>query len=265
MEISTITVLALILLVLMIAVGGKQGWSSFLSLLLNFCYFFLGLVLVAWHFSPLIITIILGILILATIIFMGTEDLQVSVSAFEASVLVMLIVICLTLLIEHFIQATGFSNENSSELEGMSILIGISYVQIGMMTMILSCSGSIAEASIAITSGLIEISNHNPHISNQQLLQTGMQIGKYIMGTTLNTLLFGFFGNLLALFIWFAGLNYSWGTIMNNKIFVTELVTVLISFIGIILTVPLSTELVLWNRRKSVDNRDENHYDTSNK
>ena len=262
---STITVLALILLLLMIAVGGKQGWSSFVSLMLNFCYFFLGLVLAAWHFSPLVITVILGILILATTIFMGTDDIQVSVSAFEASIIVMIIVIIMTLVAEHFVQATGFSNENSSELEGMSILIGISYVQIGMMTMILSCSGSIAEASIAIVSGIVETFRHDKHISSRQLMLSGMQIGKHIMGTTLNTLLFGFLGNLLALFIWFAGLNYSFGTIMNNKILVTELVTVLISFIGVILTVPLSTELILWNQRKIVDNEHKTNYDTNDK
>lgn len=262
---STITALALILLILMIAVGGKQGWSSFVSLVLNYCYFFLGLILVAWHFSPLVITLILGILILATTIFIGNDDLQVSVSAFEASVIVMIIVAILSVVVEHFIQATGFSNENSSELEGMSILIGISYVQIGMMTMILSCLGSIAEASIAVVSGIAEIFQHDQNLSNHQLMHSGMQIGKHIMGTTLNTLLFGFLGNLLALFVWFAGLNYSFGTIMNNKILVTELVTVLISFIGIILTVPLSAALVQWNHRKTVDNDHKNNYYTNNK
>lgn len=259
---STITALALILLILMLLVGGKQGWVAYLSLFLNFCSFYLGLVLVALHVSPFFVTLAMGLVILATTIFMGTDDLNVSVSAFQSSILVMLIVATLVLLTEHFIQATGFSTENSGELEGMSILIGISYVQIGMMTMILSCLGAVAEAAIAISSGLVEVIKGRNRITSKELFQSGMKIGRRIIGTTMNTLLLGFMGSYLALFIWFAGLNYSFGTIMNNKLFVTELVTVLISFIGVIITVPLTTVIVSWRHQKGIDKHLKNQYDT---
>lgn len=78
-----------------------------------------------------------------------------------------------------------------------------------------------------------------------------MAIGQQIIGTTFNTLFFGFFGGFLALFIWFLGLHYSFGTIMNNKIFVAEMIEILISFIGVLITVPM-TAWVMTKRRKSV-------------
>ncbi|KRM81419.1 YibE F family protein [Limosilactobacillus coleohominis DSM 14060] len=261
---STITALGLILLILMIIVGGRQGWIAFLSLFLNFCYFYIGLVLVALHVAPLWVTLVLGTLILATIIFMGTEDLRVSVSAFEAAFIVMIIVVSLVLLTEHFVQATGFSLENSNELEGMSILIGINYVKVGEMTMILSCLGAVAELTIALASGLREIITGQPFLKAPALLTSGLQIGQHIIGTTLNTLLLGFLGNFLALFVWFFGLNYSFGAIFNNKLLVTELVTVLISFIGVIIAVPITSGLVIWNSQKYVDKDEESQYDTSN-
>lgn len=250
---STITALALILLVLMVLVGGKQGWVAYLSLLLNFCYFYIGLVLVALHVSPFFVTLAMGLIILATTIFMGTDNLAVSVSAFQSSVIVMLIVVALVLVVESVIQATGFSTENSGELEGMSILIGISYVKIGMMTMILSCLGAVAEAAIAISSGVWETVKDARQVSTRLLMRSGMEIGHRIIGTTINTLLLGFMGSYLALFIWFAGLNYSLGTIINNKLFVTQTVTVLISFIGVILTVPLTTFIVTCHYQKKID------------
>ena len=247
---GTITGLGIILLILMIIVGGQQGWRSFVSLLLNFCYFYLSLVLVAWHFSPFIITPVVSIVILATTIFIGTEDWKVGVSAFEAATIVLVVTMLLTLLVEYMIQATGFSVENSNELEGMSIFIGISYVQIGMMTTIMSCLGAIAEAAIAIVSGLRSVMVNDPSRNGAQLFNAGMRMGKHIIGTTLNTLLLGFMGSFLALFVWFFGLHYSFGMIMNNKIMVAELATILISFIGVILTVPLSALIVCWNQKK---------------
>ncbi len=240
----------------MIIIGGKQGWLSFLGLLLNFIYFYISLVLVALHAEPLIVTVIMGLLILATTIFIGTEDLQISLSAFEAAVVVMVLIIVVTQVMEHFVQATGFSTENSSELEGMSILIGINYVKLGVMTTILSCLGAVAEAAIAIASGVSEITHQSDSIiASAELRQSGREIGQQIISTTLNTLLMGFLGNLMALLIWFVGLNYSLATIINNKILVAEVVTVLISFIGVIVTVPLTTEFVIWNYQNGVDNR----------
>lgn len=262
---STITGLALILLILMILVGGRQGWMAFLGLFLNFCYFYIGLVLVALHAAPFWVTLVMGLLILATTIFMGTEDLNISISAFKASVTVMVTIVLIALVVEYFVSATGFSTENSNELEGMSILIGISYVKIGIMTMILSCLGAVAEASIAIASGLVEVLHGNQQSDDRTLMKIGMQIGQHIIGTTFNTLLLGFLGNFLALFVWFAGLNYSFGAVVNNKLFVAEVVTVLISFIGVILTVPVTSQFIIWQHRKSVDKQEQSQYDTNNK
>lgn len=115
----------------------------------------------------------------------------------------------------------------------------------------LSTLGAIAEAAMAIAAGLTEILTNHPDVSDQQLLRSGMAIGRQIIGTTLNTLFFGFFGGFLALFIWFAGLHYSLGTIMNNKIFVAEMIEVLVSFIGVLLTVP-TTAWIMTKRRGKV-------------
>ncbi len=115
----------------------------------------------------------------------------------------------------------------------------------------MSSLGAIAEAAMAISSGLTEILENHPERTNRQLIHSGMAIGRQIIGTTFNTLFFGFFGGFLALFIWFLGLHYSFGTIMNNKIFVAEMIEILISFIGVLITVPM-TAWVMTKRRKSV-------------
>ena len=235
---STITALGLVLLVLMVLVGGKQGWTAFLSLLLNFGFLYFAIILIAFHVPPLFVTVTTGIIILAVTIFMGEDDLRTTVTAFYASLIVTVVLILLIFLVEHWALVQGFGTEDSDDLEGMSILIGISYFKVLITVTTLSTLGAIAEAAMAIAAGLTEILTNHPDVSDQQLLRSGMSIGRQIIGTTLNTLFFGFFGGFLALFIWFAGLHYSLGTIMNNKIFVAEMIEVLVSFIGGLLTVP---------------------------
>lgn len=255
---STITALGLVLMILMILVGGKQGWVSFLSLLLNFGFLYFAIVLIAFHVPPMFVTLTTGTIILAVTIFMGEDDLRTTVTAFYASLIVMAILLVLIVGVEHWAMVQGFGAEDSEDLEGMSILIGISYLKVAVTETILSTLGAIAEAAMAIAAGLTEILEVHPDLTTRQVMDNGMSIGGQIIGTTFNTLFFGFFGGFLALFIWFMGLNYSLGTIMNNKIFIAELISVLISFVGVLLTVPITSWIMAMRKQSVIDNSVEN-------
>lgn len=254
---SSIVALGLTLMILMIAVGGMQGWRSFLSLLLNFGFLFFAIVLIDFHVPPMFVTITTGVIILAITIFMGEDDLRTTVTAFYASLIVMVLLLGLILLTTHWAMAQGFGTEDSDDLEGMSILIGISYLKVSVTATIISTLGAIAEAAMAVSAGLSEVLLNHPEITDQRLLGSGMSIGRQIIGTTLNTLFFGFFGGFLSLFIWFFSLHYSFGAIMNNKILVAEAIEVLVSFIGVLLTVPITSWVMIRRRRSIVDNQVE--------
>lgn len=248
---STISGLGLVLMVLMILVGGKQGWKSFLSIILNFGFLFLAVILIAFHLPPLAVTLFTGVVILAITIFMGEDDLLTTQTAFYAALIVLILLVILIIPVEHLAMAQGFGEEDAEDLEGMSILIGINFLKVTVTTTVLSTLGAIAEAAMAISAGLAEILQRHPQSSSRQIFNSGISIGENIIGTTFNTLFFGFFGGFLALFIWFAGLGYSFGSIVNNKIFVAELIMVLVSFVGVILTVPI-TALVMAKRKDRV-------------
>ena len=57
----------------------------------------------------------------------------------------------------------------------------------------------------------------------------------------ISTILFGLFGSFLPIFIWYMRLNYSLFEILNDKLFVDEFLIIVYSFIGVLLTVPLTT------------------------
>ncbi|GHP13657.1 membrane protein [Lentilactobacillus fungorum] len=247
---GAITALGIVLLALMVLVGGKQGITSFLSMVVNFGILFFSIVLIAFHLPPIIVTVVASVVLLSITIFWSSASDNASITAFQASCVILVLLIAIIIPIEYWAQVGGFGLEDSEELEGLSIYVGIDFTKIAIATAILSSLGAIAEAAIAIASGLDEIVTQHRQITGDALFADGVFIGKQIIGTAVNTLFFGFFGSALALFIWFYGLNYSLGEIINDKIFAAELIAIVVSLIGVVLTIPITTWMMSFRLKR---------------
>ncbi|UDM32273.1 YibE/F family protein [Lentilactobacillus laojiaonis] len=248
---GTITTLGIILLILMLLVDGNKIIGSYLSLIINFGILFFSVVLMALGFPPLVVTIVASVVVLAITIFWSNASDRSSNVAFKASLIVLFLLIILIIIVEKWALVGGFGIEESEELEGLSILVGTNFTKIAISTVILSALGAISEAAIAISSGLDEIIDYDDNLPAQRILINGQIIGQQIIGTAVNTLFFGFFGSSLALFIWFSDLHYSLGQIINDKLFVAQLISILIAIIGVILIIPVTTYVMYINYKKT--------------
>lgn len=238
---NTLTALLLLLFILMLIVGGKTGLKSYLSVILNACLVILVALLISWGVNILGVAIVFVPLKLLTIIYLGTHDYTVAKNSFLTALVVSAIIIVIIIAIQYFAQAAGFGDQAGEELVGLSLQAGISFPQIAIIVAIFSTLGAIAEASVAMSAGLLELKRHDPEITQQQLIANGNAVGSDVLGTALNTILFGFFGSFLPLFIWYMRLHYSLFEILNDKLFVGEYLIIIYSFIGVLLTVPLTT------------------------
>lgn len=109
--------------------------------------------------------------------------------------------------------------------------------------MIMSTIGAITDVAIAVTSPMREVFRHNPHISQRDLFMSGLSIGRDILGSNTNTLFFAFIGGYMALLIWFKDLKYTFGQIVNAKVFSAEMITIFSAGIGIALIVPIAAAI----------------------
>ena len=249
---STISLLTLILMVLMILVGGKSGFTSFLSVVFNFLILFAAVILITGGISAIGVTFFAGVCILAITIFMGNKNETSTNTAFVATLIVMVIMLILIVPLDYFAQIKGFSNEQSEEIEAFNLLVGANFETILISTTVLSTLGAIAEAAVAISSGLEELSEQNPGITIAEIFKSGRTIGFQIMGMTFNTL----FGGDLALFILLYKLNANFGYYLNSKIFVGECMAVLYSAVAVILVIWITTYLMgrkINQKRKGTD------------
>ena len=236
---STLMALIIVLAILMTIVGGETGIRSFFSVLINTLLLILVAMLISWGINIAVLTLIFIPLKLVTIIFLGTHDYTVAKNSFYSSFLVCLIVSLFIWGCQYLAQAAGLGPEAGELLVGLSQMPGLSYPMIAVTVAIFSTLGAIAEAAVAMSSGLLEIKKHNPNIS--ELMASGTTIGNDVLGTAMNTILFGMFGSFLSLFLWYFRLGYTPGEVVNEKLFVNEALIIMYSLIGVILTVPLSS------------------------
>ncbi|MCC7667018.1 YibE/F family protein [Liquorilactobacillus satsumensis] len=247
---TTISLLTIILAVLMVISGGRRGAISFVSLLLNFTLLFLTVILIAGGLPVLPVTFLAAVCILAITIYLGNTDEVETNVAFLATLAVLVLMLLLIVPLDHLAQIHGFSNEESEEIEAFNLAIGVNFEEIALTTTLLSTLGAIAEAAIAVASGMAEIIRQTATEGDSELRKSGRNIGLQIMGMTFNTLFFGMFGGNLALFILLYKLHASFGYYLNSKIFVGETFLVLYSAIAVILVIWLTIEFMIIKAHK---------------
>lgn len=257
---NTLVLLAIILFVLMAFIGGRKGVRSFISLFLNF-----GVIMVTVLFmsdpqaNPIILTIIACTVISCINLFFINEVNSKTTTAFWSSILTITCLIFFIYLITDKAMIQGFGEEEIEELSVFSLYLGVDFVKIAAAVIIMSTIGAITDVAISITSPMKEIIQHHPAISRKELFRSGMTIGKDILGSNTNTLFFAFIGGYLALLLWFKDLSYTFGQIVNSKIFSAEMMTIFCAGIGIALITPISAAInaayLVWKRERGKNNR----------
>lgn len=136
----------------------------------------------------------------------------------------------------------GFGEEEMDEISVIfSLYPGLDFVKISAAVIIMSTIGAVTDIAISITSPMQEIFNQHPSIKKKELFTSGLSIGKDILGSNTNTLFFAFIGGYMALLIWYKDLSYSFGDIVNSKIFSAEMITIFCAGIGIALVIPIAS------------------------
>lgn len=233
-------ILLIILLILMTTIGGKRGLKSFFTLLFNFIMMFVFLILIGARFNPITVTIVGCIIIsIITLFFINGVNVKTVSSLVSVS-----IVVILTMLITYNIGSNsniqGFSKEQLETTAYLSHYVHLDFGKVIVCQILFGLLGAIIDVSISISSSMNEIYKSDSSITKISLFKSGMSIGKDILGTMTNTLLFAYIGSFMSLIIYFNELHYSLSEILNGKIFCSEIFQSLCGGIGIVLIIPIT-------------------------
>lgn len=240
----TVAVLGLILFVLMALVSGSQGIKSFISIIINMLIIILSVAAILIGVNIYAVMIISSALFTAVTLFYQN---RVNVKTLSSLVSIITVLLFISAIIYFVTLSAHITGLNEIQLEEGHEYLYLGYgVRINMPSILITAMiwaelGALIDTSLSITTALNEIKINNEAISNKQLVEHGMSIGKDIIGTTVNTLVFVAFGEALLLFLFYIYSGYTLAEIANSKSFFTEIATVLFSCIGCVAVIPVSS------------------------
>src|SRR5699024_1123337 len=184
---NVLVLLAVILFMLMVMIGGRKGVRSFISLFLNFGVVLLTvLIMTDPQANPIILTIIACTAISTINLFFINKVNSKTITAFISTVITITILIFFIYIVTKKAMIQGFGEEEIEEISVFSRYLGVDFVKIAAAVIIMSTIGAIIDVAIAITSPMQEIFNHRPTISRKSLFTSGLTIGKDILGSNTN-------------------------------------------------------------------------------
>jgi uncharacterized membrane protein len=231
-------------------IGGSRGVRSFIALVLNFVTLYIAIILIAHGLNPMAVTLLACVVISSITIFYINKVNEKTKAAFASTFITLVILIAFIYKIGAAARIQGFGEEEYDEISVFSLYVGLDFTKIVICTIIMGLIGAITDVAVSISSSMHEIYVHNPDLTRRKLFESGMNVGKDILGTTTNTLYFAFIGGFMALLLWFKDLSYSLGDIINSKVFGAEMIQIICSGLGATIIIPITaflTAVTLFN------------------
>lgn len=253
-------ILAVILFLLMLYIDKKRGLKLFFSLAMNFCILIVIFYLIAIGLNAIVCSLIGCFVVSCVMLFFVNGESVKTISSIKAIAVVLLTISVLIFSVTYFSRIAGFGYESYEEINMFSYDVKIDFTDIAISMILISLIGATVDSSIAISSALYEVHHNNKELSCKELFLSGMNIGRDILCTTTNTLMFAFLGDFMTLLIWFYKCGYSLGEIVNAKTFAAEIIRILFSAIGCIIVIPVTafiTAKALKKQDTSADNGTE--------
>lgn len=229
-----------IFLVTLGLIGGKKGWKSAIGLVFTFCcIIFVFLPLVYRGVSPIFAAAF--VVALTTVVVMYLIDgftvksrcsmagtiLGVGISAFSAW------------LFGNFSHITGMNVDDVENLIYIGEMTNIRIGELMFAGILISALGAVMDVAMSVASSINEIHDKSPHLSRRELWQSGINVGKDMMGTMSNTLILAFAGGSINTFIYIYSYNYNYYQVLNMYSIGIEIIQGVSGTLGVILTVPL--------------------------
>lgn len=234
-----ISVLSIILFLLLTIIGKSRGFKTFMIFYLSLFLIMVYLFVMSIGFGAITNAIIICILVSIITLF-GLNGYNVKTkSSFISIMVILLFIFLLTFLIGKNANIQGFSSEALESIGGYSFDINYDMTNLFIGMYLVCVIGTIIDTSISVSSAMNEVYLNNKHLTKNELYKSGMNVGKDILATTINTLFFAVVAEFIGFFMWHYGSTI--GYLINYKSFAQEIIKLLLCFIASILIIPVTS------------------------
>ncbi|MCG9128454.1 YibE/F family protein [Candidatus Poribacteria bacterium] len=238
--------------ILMILVAGMKGVRAILTLFVTvFSILYLLVPLTISGFNPIVAALIIAsFLTVITFLFITGFSVKV-ISGVLGTLGGLTAVGVLSILSQNLMALTGMDQEFGFLELGLALWRTSgsqdwNFAGILSAGIILGALGAMMDVSMSISSSVHEVKQVNPNISVRQSIRAGLNVGRDIMGTMADTLIFAYLGahmiTMLLPRIDFpeSGILYPFLRLVNEEATTVAIVQAVVGTIGLVLTVPIA-------------------------
>lgn len=222
---------------LLIVVGKKQGFLSLISILTVLALVFWALTpLILSGFNPFFAAILVCMLASVISVYLVGGLNAKSTAAILGIVLSLAIAGVLAILTIKISSLTGYSSEQYLYL--FSAHPDLDFHSVLAAAIIIGALGAVMDIGMSVASTINELLCSNPDMTLHDLFESGMNVGKDVLGMMSNTLILAYMGGSLGLVLLSSNIDLQ--KFFNLNQVATEICTALIGSIAIVICVPIT-------------------------
>lgn len=241
---DTLKQVVILFLISIIVVGGLKGIKSLISLVITIVLILkLLLPKLLIGGNPLFWTVIVSVIITVISIIIISGFNKKSLASILGTTFGTIFAGLIAYYYGNAMSLTGAAFEEAKFLMFTPQNVVFDFKGLLFSGIVLGSLGAVMDVSMSIASSIIEIEKANPKLSVVSVFNSGMNIGKDIMGTMTNTLILAYTGTAIYLMLLMMSYDTPMVSILNNDLVVTEILRALSGTIGLIFTIPITAIL----------------------
>lgn len=225
-----------------IVVGRKKGIRALLGVAFSLMTVVVFMAQAIFHgFNPVVIAMLTVLLSTgATLLLLNGLSRRTAVGAIStfAGVCVTGVIFCIAAWGLHL---SGYNSDTAEELLLVRDATGLCVRPLLLAGVLISALGAVMDVAVSLAAALEELVQVNPELSKRELIRSGLNIGKDMIGTMSNTLILAFAGSALNTMISLLAFGYQFSQLFSSDYIAIELTQGLCATLGVVLTVPIAT------------------------
>ena len=235
-------IFTLILFMAVITIGKGKGVKSVIGLAytLYLVIFFL-LPTVFSGYPPVFMSVICVILSTIVTLMLLNGRSKKTYGAIISTILGVVLSAGCFYLMSLILSINGFSSDEAESLVLITRATNLQIKEILFAGILISSLGAIMDVGMSIVSSLYEVYHHQPNLTRKELFNSGIEIGKDMIGTMTNTLILAFTGSAFISLLVLFSYNVDTLQLLNSNYIAIEFAQGIAGTLGIVLTVPIAS------------------------
>lgn len=249
-------VLLLIFFGLLILFGKSKAFNTIISLIFTTLSIFVVLIpCILSGYNIYLVSLVVCIFVVSMSFILINGIHKKTLVAILGAIFGLLISSTLIMIFSHVLKISGMVDENSYYLLQLNTRNPLNLKALMFASVIIGSLGATMDVAMSIASPLYELYNKMKKRTRQSIIESGIEIGKDMLGTMSNTIILAYIGGSLSMLLLLIANTNSLTALLNKEMIVIELLQTLIGIIGILLTIPLTSIVCAYLYMGKEDNK----------